>query len=179
MPGIKRKIHQPLLVMLIALAAGCTQPDTSPIVEIESGQLRGAVVEDVAVFKGIPFAAPPVGEWRWRPPQSVPAWTGVRSAENYGPFCAQPQSALLWFELDVISEDCLSLNVWTPALDEDKRLAGHDLDSRRRIFARYGKYPAFEQSEAGTKEGVVLVTINYRLAFFGFMVHPALKASHP
>jgi len=177
-PGIKRKIHQPLLVMLIALAAGCTQPDTSPIVEIESGQLRGALVEDVTVFKGIPFAAPPVGEWRWRPPQPVPAWTGVRSAENYGPFCAQPQSALLWFELDVISEDCLNLNVWTPALDEGEPLPVMVWIHGGGYSQGTGNIPRLNSPRL-TKEGVVLVTINYRLAFFGFLVHPALKASHP
>lgn len=164
--------------MLIVLITGCTQPDTSPMVEIESGQLQGAVVEDVTVFRGIPFAAPPLGEWRWRPPQPVPAWTGVRSAENYGPFCAQAQSKLLWFELDVISEDCLNLNVWTPALDQNQRLPVMIWIHGGGYSQGTGNIPRLN-SPALVKEGVVLVTINYRLAFFGFLVHPALKASHP
>lgn len=178
MPGIERKIRPLLLVMLIVLMAGCDKPDTSPVVAIESGQLRGAVVDDVTVFKGIPFAAPPVGEWRWRPPQPVAAWEGVRSAENYAPFCAQPQSTLLWFELDVISEDCLALNVWTPSLDGDQRLPVMVWIHGGGYSQGTGNIPRLNSPRLA-KEGVVLVTINYRLAFFGFLVHPALKASHP
>lgn len=178
MSSIKRKIYQSLFIVLIVSITGCAQPDTSPTVAIESGELKGAIVEDVAVFKGIPFAAPPVGEWRWRPPQPVAAWTGVRSAENYGPFCAQPRSALLWFELDVISEDCLNLNVWTPELDESQRLPVMVWIHGGGYSQGTGNIPRLNSPRL-TKEGVVLVTINYRLAFFGFLVHPALKASHP
>jgi para-nitrobenzyl esterase len=178
MTRVKRKICPSLVAMLIVLTAGCMQPDTKPLVEIESGQLQGAAVEDVTVFKGIPFAAPPVGEWRWRPPQPVAAWTDVRSAENYAPFCAQPQSALLWFELDVISEDCLTLNVWTPALDDNQRLPVMVWIHGGGYSQGTGNIPRLN-SPALVKQGVVLVTINYRLAFFGFLVHPALQQSHP
>ncbi len=178
MPTIKHRIRQSILFALFVSVASCTHLDTGPTVEIESGQLKGAVVDDVAVFKGIPFAAPPVGDWRWRPPQPVAPWEGVRSAENYGPFCAQPQSSLLWFELDVISEDCLSLNVWTPALVEDKRLPVMIWIHGGGYSQGTGNIPRLNSPRLA-REGVVLVTINYRLAFFGFMVHPALKASHP
>ena len=178
MPRIKRKICPSLLVMLIVLMAGCQTPDTSPVAEVDSGQLKGAVVEDVTVFKGIPFAAPPVGELRWRPPQPVAAWAGVRSAENYAPYCAQPQSKLLWFKLDVISEDCLTLNVWTPALNQNEQLPVMVWIHGGGYSQGTGNIPRLN-SPALVREGVVLVTINYRLAFFGFLVHPALQASHP
>ncbi len=178
MSGIEHKICELLVIMLIVLTAACTQSDTNPIVKIESGQSKGVTVEDVTAFKGIPFAAPPVGEWRWRPPQPVAAWTGVRSAENYAPFCAQPQSALLWFDLDVISEDCLTLNVWTPTLGENQRLPVMVWIHGGGYSQGTGNIPRLN-SPALVKEGVVLVTINYRLAFFGFLVHPALQESHP
>ena len=178
MPRIELQSFPMLLAMLMILLAGCARPDTSPVVEIDSGKLKGAVVADVTVFKGIPFAAPPVGEWRWRPPQPVEAWAGIRSAENYAPFCAQPQSELLWFELDVINEDCLALNVWTPRLDENQRLPVMVWIHGGGYSQGSGNIPRLN-SPALVKEGVVLVTINYRLAFFGFLVHPALQASHP
>lgn len=173
----KNKCKTPLIVLIFCLA-GCAQVQTRPVVEIESGLLQGDVVDSVAVFKGIPFAAPPTGEWRWRPPQPVAAWEGIRSAENYGPYCAQPQSTLLWFELDTISEDCLNLNVWTTAPGQDRRLPVMVWIHGGGYSQGTGNIPRLNSPRLA-KDGVVLVTINYRLAFFGFLVHPALKASHP
>ena len=86
------------------------QPATSDptFVKIDSGYVRGVVVGDVASFRGIPYAAPPVGEMRWRMPQPVKPWKGVLSADKFGPACMQPDDMPK-------SEDCLTLNVWRPA----------------------------------------------------------------
>ncbi len=104
--------------MLLLALAGCTQftgMTADPLVTVSTGQLRGARAEGVLVFRGIPYAAPPTGALRWRPPQPPVAWTGIRSALDYGSMCAQPRSAMLWFELINPSEDCLTLNVQTPS----------------------------------------------------------------
>jgi para-nitrobenzyl esterase len=170
-----------LLCVTVVLAA-CASPSSSSInnlqVDVETGRLQGAMVDDVAAFKGIPYAAPPVGELRWRPPQPAASWNGVRSATDYGPYCAQPVSEVLGFKLGAFSEDCLILNVWTPDLSPAEKLPVM-------VWIHGGGYSQGSgnvsrlNSPTLTKEGVVLVTMNYRLAQFGFMAHPAIIASNP
>ena len=92
----------------------------------------------VRVYKGIPYAAPPLGRLRWRPPEPVPAWTGVRPSNAFGPNSLQ---GVVWGDIDPyavgVSEDCLYLNVWTPAAPGDRRaIVDYGLDSRRRICRR-------------------------------------------
>ena len=178
MARVLRTAFDFLPVLPIAFVVGCQQAIADPVVDIDSGSIRGVVVDDVTAFKGIPFAAPPVGEWRWRPPRAVEPWDGVRAADSYGPYCAQPQSALLWFELDTISEDCLTLNVWTTALDGNDKLPVMVWIHGGGYSQGTGNIPRLNSPRLA-KKGVVLVTINYRLALFGFLVHPALGASHP
>jgi len=119
-----------------------------------------------------------VGELRWVPPQPAAGWNGVRSATNYAPHCAQIDPGILWFELDQISEDCLTLNVWSPAAEPDAKLPvmvwihGGGYSNGSGNIARLNS-PAF------ARQGVVLVTVNYRLSVFGFLNHPALAASDP
>jgi para-nitrobenzyl esterase len=169
-----------LIVCLVAIAgcSGIAWNSASPEVSVESGRLRGAVIDEVRVFKGIPYAAPPVGEFRWLPPRPVTSWDGVRSATGYGPHCAQIDPGILWFELDQSSEDCLTLNVWSPAVDADAKLPvmvwihGGGYSNGSGNIARLNS-PSF------ARQGVVLVTINYRLSVFGFLNHPALAASDP
>ena len=119
-----------------------------------------------------------MGELRWVPPQPPEPWDGVRSATEYAPHCAQIDPGILWFELDDFSEDCLTLNVWSPAVEQNAKLPvmvwihGGGYSNGSGNIARLNS-PAFAQ------QGVVLVTVNYRLSVFGFLNHPALAASHP
>ena len=170
-----------IIVCSAMFSGGCASSvwnSTSPEVAISTGKLRGSVIDGVNSFKGIPYAQPPVGELRWVPPQPPESWDGVRSATEYAPHCAQIDPGILWFELDDFSEDCLTLNVWSPAVEQNAKLPvmvwihGGGYSNGSGNIARLNS-PAFAQ------QGVVLVTVNYRLSVFGFLNHPALAASHP
>ncbi|MEC9375189.1 MAG: carboxylesterase family protein [Pseudomonadota bacterium] len=158
--------------------SACTTFQSNLQVAIDSGWLKGEMEDNVASFKGIPYAAAPVGELRWRPPQPIKSWRGIRKAFDYGPFCAQPNSSALGFKLGRIHEDCLMLNVWTPDLTPHTKMPVM-------VWIHGGGYSqgsgnlARLNSSALAKEGIVLVTINYRLALFGFMAHQAILDSHP
>ncbi|HEY0436304.1 MAG TPA: carboxylesterase family protein [Phenylobacterium sp.] len=159
---------------LFALAAPASAaPDA---VKVAQGQLRGAVAGSVASFKAIPFAAPPLGDLRWRPPQAPRAWTGVRDATAYGPMCMQMRAVPAGANQ---SEDCLTLNVWTPAGFKP----GGKLPVM--VWIHGGSFTGGSGSNAiydGThfaERGVVLVTVNYRLGRLGFFAHPALTAEQP
>ena len=150
-----------------------------PHAVIDTGTLRGTVAEGLNVFKGVPFAAAPVGALRWRAPQAPAAWSGIRDADSFGPSCPQAEESFTK-PLGPTSEDCLFLNIWAPA------------DARGlpvMMWIHGGGYALGSGSQrvydgaALAKRGVVLVTINYRLGRLGFFAHPALKAerdrAHP
>ena len=147
------------------------RPATShpTLVKVDSGYVRGVVVGDVASFRGIPYAAPPIGEMRWRMPQPVKPWKGVLSADKFGPACMQPDDILQ-------SEVCLTLNVWRPAGNPDAALPvmvwihGGGLMSGS---------TAYNSGDTLAKQGVVVVSMNYRLGRLGFFAHPALAAEAP
>jgi len=136
--------------------------------------------DGVRAFKGIPFAQPPVGDLRWREPQPVKNWTGTRNADKFGPRCMQRTSpgADYWFRSDGMSEDCLYLNVWTPAK------SGHEgLPVLVYIFGGGfqngdGSEPRYD-GENMARQGMVAVSINYRTNIFGFFVHPDLTRESP
>lgn len=161
------------IVLLLNYLVACAGL-TSPSVTVETGKLRGIELDSVQVFRGIPYAAPPLADLRWRPPQSAAAWSGVRDARDFGPMCAQPDSSMLWFELDNTSEDCLTLNVMTPDTDPKQALPVMVWIHGGGFSQGSGNLPRLNGTTIPSK-GVVLVTINYRLAVFGFMAHSALS----
>ena len=176
-----RPVASILVVCLIGQILACNQ--IKDPVRIESGLISGVPGSDlsVRVYKGIPFAAPPVGDLRWRPPQPASDWDGVRMADQYGAACMQVQagSRLPWTEEFMhqgeVSEDCLNLNVWTPATSTKETrpvmvyIYGGGFSEGSNAIAAY-------DGEELAKKGVVLVSINYRVGLPGFYVHPALSA---
>lgn len=171
-----------LLSVLLLTSFGVSHAADPLQVRTDKGELQGKRSDDgkASIFLGIPYAAPPVGPLRWRPPQPAAAWTGVRSAQSYGSHCMQVnQFEDMIFHDPGASEDCLTLNVWTPsAAAKGARLpvmvwiygggfyAGSTSEGR-------------QDGEALARKGVVLVSLNYRLNIFGFFAHPALAAESP
>jgi para-nitrobenzyl esterase len=161
-------------------AKGTMQTDTVPV---QSGLLaaRWNADRSVRAFKGISYARPPVGLLRWQPPQGPQAWSGVRQADAFGPRAIQPNRpshAVGYFGLENESEDCLTLNVWTGALDPDERRPVMVWFHGGAFLVGSGSLPIFN-GEALARRGVVLVTVNYRLGRLGFLAHPGLSSEQP
>ena len=169
-------------VAALASAGGVARAQAPALVRVDGGELQGVVDDGVVSFKGIPFAAPPVGELRWRPPQAAAPWTGVRQAAEYGADCMQgrfgPPPAAGAPAPRVPSEDCLFLHVWRPAGAAARRLPVM-------VWIHGGGFVGGSGALSGVagapfaKQGVVLVTINYRLGRFGFFAFPALSRERP
>jgi para-nitrobenzyl esterase len=140
------------------------------VVGLDSGAVSGRVVDGVRVFLGIPYAAPPVGELRWKAPQRPAPWDGVREGAVYGPAC--PQSGLLE---SASREDCLYLNVWAPAAQRGEKLPVMVWIHGGGFNFGAPSQPEYEGS-ALARQGVVVVTVGYRLGPLGFLVHPKLPA---
>jgi para-nitrobenzyl esterase len=152
-----------------ALAAG-----PGPVVRLKSGSLQGSSLgPSGALFKGIPFAAPPVGALRWREPMPVVSWKGLRAATQYGSACAQPDMRWNSSLVPTASEDCLYLNVWTPRLDPAAHLPVMVWIHGGAFSGGSGTDPMFDGGRLSSR-GVVLVTLNYRLGVLGFFSHPEL-----
>jgi len=165
-----------LTTALAALVLGAIAA-AAETVTIKTGKLKGSTDGDISAFLGIPYAAPPVGENRWRAPQPVEAWDGVRDATQYGNDCSQvmfPPNVLPGIQTEP-SEDCLYLNVWKPA--ETK--PGEGLPVMVWVhgggFVNGGRSPPVYSGKNFARDGVVFVSLNYRLARFGFFAHPALS----
>ena len=140
----------------------------------ESGLVSGAGTE-VRVFKGIPYAAAPVGSLRWKPPQAPPRWDGVRNAEEFGPPCPQPN---LGMKLPRSSEDCLTLNIWTPAGKSAEKLPVIVSIHGGGFLAGWSGLSAYD-GEPFARRGLVFVSMNYRLGALGFLAHPGLSRESP
>lgn len=172
---------------LLALAlshstiSGATAAAPLQTVATEGGALTGKPASDgVSAFLGVPFAAPPVGELRWKPPQAAAKWSGVRKADAFGASCVQnqPGSRLPWTEefmtQGAVSEDCLFLNVWTPASAANAKLPvmfwiyGGGFNEGSGAVAVY-------DGAALAKKGVVVVSVNYRVGPLGYLAHPELS----
>lgn len=146
-----------------------------PVVRIDSGTLQGTRDADVLSFKGVPYAAAPIGALRWRAPQPAQRWKGIRAATKMGPLCPQKyQPGDSGVGPLPISEDCLTLNIFAPA--KAKR-AGVMFWIHGGGYVNGSGTAALYDGSALARQGVVVVTINYRLGRFGFLAHPALTAS--
>lgn len=162
-----------LTSLLLWGAIFAQSPKVPAPVKVEVGLLRGVVEDGLTIYRGIPYAAPPVGDLRWRPPQPAPKWKGVRTASEYGRACMQSNPAIS--NLPAPSEDCLFLNVWTLSKRPNERLPVM-------VWIHGGGFTAgtpgerLYHGEALAEKGVVVVSVGYRLGVFGFMAHPALSA---
>ena len=149
-------------------------------VKTACGVVEGTTAPNgVRAFRGIPFAAPPVGDLRWQPPQPVKPWEGVRKADRFGPRAMQrPIFGDMNFRSDGMSEDCLYLNVWAPAGTGEQRLPVLVYFFGGGFMAGDGSEPRYDGASMASK-GVVAVTVNYRLNVFGFFAHPELTKESP
>lgn len=149
-------------------------------VKTANGMVEGTMAGSIRSFKGIPFAAPPVGELRWKEPQPVKSWKTVRKAEKFGPRAMQrPLFSDMNFRSDGMSEDCLYLNIWTPAKSAGERLPVLVYFYGGGFVAGDGSEYRYD-GEALAKRGIVTLTVNYRLTIFGFLSLPELtkESSH-
>ncbi|MDE1939644.1 MAG: carboxylesterase family protein [Alphaproteobacteria bacterium] len=164
----------------LLLVFGGAQAATPDALIIDGGKIAVAIpsAEGVRVYKGLPYAAPPVGDLRWREPAPVVPWSGVRAVDAFAPNCLQPK---VYHDIDPfnpsMSEDCLYLNVWTAAKPGEARPVFVWIHGGG-YQAGYGAEPRHDGTVLAEK-GLVVVTINYRLGVFGFLAHPELTAESP
>jgi len=159
-----------VVIILFALATLLHGQVSDPaVVKIESGSLRGVAKNGVVSWKGIPYAAPPVGKLRWRVPQPPVVWSGVRDANQFGPACMQTDDVQK-------SEDCLFLNVWRPFSPSQSPLPVMVwIHGGAMVHGSSTMYPG----DALAAQGVIVVSMNYRMGRLGFFAHPALAAESP
>lgn len=178
--------------MFILLLLSCSTRQSrilDQIIDTKYGKVKGAVNESrtVVSFKGIPYAAPPVGNLRWREPQPPASWKGIRDATRFCSSCIQnrvythlPNGP--WTEefmvQDSVSEDCLFLNIWTPAKTAAGKLAVLVFIHGGAFLEGSGSVAVYDGEELA-KKGIIVVTINYRLGALGFLAHPELTAESP
>src|SRR3984893_8154808 len=163
--------------VVLAVAAPARAADR---VKTANGTVEGITEQSgVHVYRGIPFAAPPVGDLRWKPPQPARNWAGIRSAAEFGPRCVQ--AAIygdMIFRSNGMSEDCLYLNVWTPATSGRDRLPVL-VYFYGGVFVTGDGSEARYDGESMARKGIVSLTVNYRLGVFGFLAHPELTKESP
>jgi para-nitrobenzyl esterase len=164
------------------LSAVSVQVATAQTVQTAQGKISGQKEStSVIAFKGVPFAAPPIGDLRWRPPQPAPSWEGVREAKEFGASCIQVKAGerLPWTKefmvQNQISEDCLYLNIWTPKLGAAAKLPVVAFIHGGGFTEGSGAIDVYHGGNLAAK-GIVVVTINYRLGVLGFLAHPELTA---
>jgi para-nitrobenzyl esterase len=169
-----------ILLAAATAVSVCAAARAEPIVTVADGKLDGAQERGVLAFKGVPYAAPPVGDLRWREPRPAAPWQGVRKADAFGPGCIATPGVPEEFGGDPRphSEDCLTLNVWTPKADPAARLPVM-------VWIHGGAYifgsgaVSLYNGASLAKRGAVVVTLNYRLMQLGFFAHPALEKESP
>jgi para-nitrobenzyl esterase len=168
------------------LACSCSKTKLlDPTVQTQNGLVKGVVNEDLTVvsFKGVPYAAPPVGDLRWKEPQPVTPWEGVLDAAEFCSSCMQgSNSRLPWtpefMNQTKVSEDCLYLNIWTPAKSASDKLGVFVYFHGGGFGEGSGSIAAYN-GEGLAKKGIIVVNVNYRLGALGFLAHPELTAESP
>ncbi len=151
--------------LLVPLAA------STQTVQIESGLIQGVQDGAITVYKSIPFAAPPLGALRWQPPQPPLPWKGVRQADKFGPICMQRGVSVPGSPAEPVSEDCLTLSIWTPAKSRDESLPVMVWIPGGGFTQESGSIPLY-WGDALARRGVIVVTINYRVGLLGYLAHP-------
>lgn len=165
--------------LALSVGAAAAAASSPPVVTAPAGAVRGAAEGEIASFKGIPYAAPPVGERRWRPPAPAARWEGVRDATRFGAACVQPTplvQSIYSADLGRTSEDCLTLNVWTP--DVAGKAPVMVWIHGGALVTGSSKETLYDGARLA-REGVVVVSINYRLGVLGWLSHPDLSAESP
>jgi len=176
---MKKNLFFLCALLLTSVFATAQLNSVTPTVKISNGILQGVDESGIRTFKGVPFAAAPVGNLRWREPQPVSNWTGVRKADKFGPRAMQlAVFGDMNFRSDGMSEDCLYLNVWTPAQKADEKLPVLVYFYGGGFMAGDGSEPRYD-GESIARRGVVAVTVNYRLGVFGLFAHPELTKESP
>ncbi len=166
----RRPMYFPILLASVLAVPGMAQEQ----VKTANGVIEGTEHDGIRSFKGIPFAAPPVGDLRWQPPQPPQNWSGVRKTDKFGPRAMQlPVFGDMNFRSDGMSEDCLYLNVWTPVAPGKSKLPVLVYFYGGGFIAGDGSEPRYD-GESMARKGLVTVTVNYRLGLFGFFAHPDL-----
>lgn len=171
------------LVFIIALPNGSAQIisyQSAPTVKTENGVIKGINDSGVLIFKGIPFAQPPVNGLRWKAPKPVLNWQDTLVADHFGPRCMQrPLFGDMVFRSNGMSEDCLYLNIWTPAKTGKEKLPVLVYFYGGGYMAGDGSEPRYQGESMARNKGIISITVNYRLGVFGFLSHPALTAESP
>lgn len=167
---------------MLPATARASQPDTAARVQLPQGEIEGLTTQSgtkkLNVFRGIPYAAAPVGEYRWREPQPVARWSGVRQATRFSPRCMQLARYPATFRSAAMSEDCLYLNVWAPAENEREKLPVLVYLHGGGFSSGDGSEPRYDGAQFASR-GIVTVTVNYRLGVFGFLAHPDAASESP
>jgi len=184
LPGFRGTAAGLLAAAILAASPAAAQtgpaPAGAPVVDAPAGQIRGQGQGDLRVFRGIPYALPPVGARRWRAPAPMPRWTGVRNADAFGPACVQPQlgrlSSIYAGDPMPVSEDCLSLNIWAPA--GAQRAPVIVWIHGGALWSGSSRDPLYDGALLAGR-GVIVVSINYRLGVLGWLAHPGLSRESP
>jgi len=166
-------------ILLAPTGAWCSSAQTpTATVQIESGLIAGVPDSALTTYKSIPFAAPPVGALRWRPPERPRRWSGVRTADKFGPVCMQSGASVPGAAEEPVSEDCLTLSIWTPSKSPDDKLPVMVWIPGGGFTQESASMPLY-WGDALARRGVIVVSINYRVGVFGFLAHPELTRESP
>src|SRR5918994_2938088 len=171
---LTRRISALFSLLLLSTTIALAEP-----VKTANGLVEGSTEKDLRIFRGIPFAAPPVGDLRWKAPQPARNWSGVKQVSGFGAQCMQRRVfSDMVFRAAGMSEDCLYLNVWTPARSASERLPVLVYFYGGGFIAGDGSEPRYDGA-AMARKGIVALTVNYRLGVFGFFAHPELTKESP